>query len=108
VAFAVANRHMVPVSFDPFASSVDGAEITAPLFVLLTLAMMSGVVVGGLVTWIAQGRFRRALREARREAANWRNQAERLQAAPVSSVSKLPTEKDRSATKASTRLLAHS
>jgi uncharacterized integral membrane protein len=108
VAFAVANRHIVSVSFDPFASNLDGGEITAPLFVVLTLATMCGVVIGGLVTWVAQGRFRRALREARRDAANWRNQVERMQAAPVPSASKLSVEKDRSAAKASTRLLAHS
>jgi uncharacterized integral membrane protein len=109
LAFAVANRHEVSVSFDPFAGGLDGGEITAPLFVILTLALICGVIIGGAATWIAQGRNRRALREARREAANWRSQAERSQAASISPPAKfVAAEKDRPTTSASTKLLAHS
>jgi uncharacterized integral membrane protein len=80
LAFAVANRHVVAVSFDPFAGNVADMQIAAPLFVLLILALMCGVLIGGVVTWFAQSRHRRALREARSEAARWRSQCERLQA----------------------------
>lgn len=83
VAFAVANRHEVPVSLDPFAP--EKALQTAPLFILLILALMCGVVIGGTFTWFAQGRHRRALREARGDAARWRGQAERAQPATASS-----------------------
>jgi uncharacterized integral membrane protein len=75
--FAFANRHMVTVSFDPFASGdVPAVAIEAPLFVALTLAMMIGVVAGGAATWLAQGKYRRAARQSRAEADKWRAEAE--------------------------------
>jgi uncharacterized integral membrane protein len=80
VAFAVANRHAVSVSFDPFSGDMAGGQVAAPLFIILILAVMVGVVIGGSVTWMAQGRHRRALREARSEAARWRSRSEDLQA----------------------------
>lgn len=64
IALAVANRHNVSVSFDPFSSDTIG-EIQAPLFVVLILAIMFGVVIGGLATWFAQGKHRRTVRELR-------------------------------------------
>lgn len=80
LAFAVANRHNVSVSFDPFSGDMEGGHLTAPLFLLLIVAMMCGVVIGGSVTWFAQSRHRRALREARSEAVRWRNRAGRAPA----------------------------
>jgi uncharacterized integral membrane protein len=74
LALAVANRHDVRVSFDPFSSDQTG-EIQAPLFVVLILAVMFGVLLGSLATWFAQGKHRRALREQRAEAARVRDEA---------------------------------
>ncbi|MGO9004343.1 MAG: lipopolysaccharide assembly LapA domain-containing protein [Beijerinckiaceae bacterium] len=108
LAFAVANRHDVSISFDPFSGGTGGDEIKAPLFIVLILALMCGVLIGGGVTWFAHGRHRRALREARSEAARWRSQAESSQAASSSSPAKFsPLQKEPSAT-APGRLLAHS
>lgn len=76
VAFAVANRHEVTVSFDPFSGDMAGGRIALPLFLVLILSMMCGVVIGGAVTWLAQGRHRRALRDARSDAARWRSEAQ--------------------------------
>jgi uncharacterized integral membrane protein len=73
VALAVANRHAVTVSFDPFSSAAVGA-VEAPLFVILIAAIIVGVVVGGFFTWVSQGKHRRALRESRAEAARLRGQ----------------------------------
>jgi uncharacterized integral membrane protein len=83
VAFAVANRHEVIVSFDPFSGDMAGGRIALPLFLVLILAMMCGVVIGGAVTWLAQGRHRRALRDARSDAARWRNEAQSTRAQPA-------------------------
>jgi uncharacterized integral membrane protein len=77
LAFAFANRHIVTVSFDPFAAD-DGpafAAISAPLFLLLFLAAMVGVLAGGAVTWLRQGKHRRAARVNRAEAERLRGQA---------------------------------
>ncbi len=74
LALAVANRGNVVVSFDPFPSDTTG-KVQAPLFVVLILVLMFGVVLGSLATWLAQGKHRRALRDLRAEAARVRDEA---------------------------------
>ncbi len=74
LALAVANRADVVVSFDPFSSDTTG-QFQAPLFVVLILAVMFGVVLGGLATWFGQGKYRRASRDLRAEAARLREEA---------------------------------
>jgi uncharacterized integral membrane protein len=77
--FAFANRHLVTVSFDPFAGNdVSGPSVTAPLFILLILAIGVGVILGGVSGWIKQARLRRAARDARAEADEARSEAARL------------------------------
>ncbi len=79
--FAFANRHTVTVSFDPFASGdIPAFTIEAPLFIVLILAIMVGVVAGSAATWLAQGKHRRAARQCRAEADKWRAEAARAQA----------------------------
>jgi hypothetical protein len=82
LGFAFANRELVTVSFDPFASSDSAAfSIPAPLFAVVTVAAMLGVVAGATATWISQGRHRRASRLSRREAEKWRAQAQAVKSA---------------------------
>ncbi|MDE2578851.1 MAG: DUF1049 domain-containing protein [Hyphomicrobiales bacterium] len=76
--FALANRHSVTVSFDPFSGDIPGFAITAPLFIHLILAGAVGALAGGFVVWWRQGRFRRAARQARDEADDLKNEAQRL------------------------------
>ncbi len=78
VMFAVANRHAVTVSFDPFSGEAPAFALTGPLFVVLVLVLVGGVVVGGAATWLGQARHRRAARAARREAEDARAEAARL------------------------------
>lgn len=68
VAFAVANRHFVTVSFDPFIADDPSLSITLPLFLLLILAAALGVVAGGSAVWFGQRRWRRAARRNDAEA----------------------------------------
>ena len=68
VVFAVANRHEVTVSFDPFNSGDPALTYTTPLFVLIIAAVALGVLAGGCATWIGQRRWRRAARQHRAEA----------------------------------------
>jgi uncharacterized integral membrane protein len=82
LGFAFANRHDVIVSFDPFAGIDTAAfSIAAPLFVVVIVAAMLGVVAGALATWVSQGRHRRASRRSRAEAEKLRAQAQALRAA---------------------------
>src|SRR5215813_5257638 len=62
VVFAVANRHFVTVSFDPFNSTDPALSMSLPLFVLIISVAIMGVVAGGCATWFGQRRWRRAAR----------------------------------------------
>jgi uncharacterized integral membrane protein len=82
LGFAFANRDFVTVSFDPFSSAENAAfSIPAPLFAVVIVAAMLGVIAGALATWFSQGRHRRASRQSRVEAEKWRAQAQALKTA---------------------------
>ena len=74
IVFAVANRHLVTLSFDPFDYSDAALGVTLPLFVVIIAFAMLGVVVGGIATWFGQRRWRRAARLNETEARNARSQ----------------------------------
>ena len=74
VIFAVANRHMVRVSLDPFNSADPALSFSMPLFILILLAAIAGVAAGGLATWFRQGRWRRAARRHEADARDARSQ----------------------------------
>jgi uncharacterized integral membrane protein len=80
VIFAVANRHLVTVSFDPFNSVTPTVAITLPLFVVIIAVAMLGVLAGGMATWFRQGRFRRAARQSEAEARRAQTQLADLRA----------------------------
>jgi uncharacterized integral membrane protein len=79
VALAVSNRTAVRLVYWPEQL---GGELglTLPLFAALMLALMAGVIIGGLATWLTQGSHRRAERQYRREAERLKSEAERLKA----------------------------
>jgi len=63
IAFAVANRQSVTVSFDPFSSTSPAYAATLPLFVLIFVLLILGVLVGGAAAWIGQSKWRRSARK---------------------------------------------
>jgi len=82
MVFAVANRHFVTVSFDPFVANDPSFSVTLPLFLLLIVVAALGVLVGGCAVWFGQRHWRRAARRhdadaraARGELADLRAQA---------------------------------
>jgi len=68
VVFAVANRHLVTVSFDPFLGNDPAFSVSLPLFMLLIMVAILGVLAGGSAAWFGQRRWRRAARRHAREA----------------------------------------
>src|ERR1700761_6305865 len=68
VTFAVANRHFVTVSFDPFNSANPSVSATMPLFALIIVVAILGVIAGGSATWFGQRRWRRAARQHEADA----------------------------------------
>jgi uncharacterized integral membrane protein len=83
IVFAVANRHFVTVSFDPFNSAVPSLAVRLPLFALIILVAIIGVVAGGSATWFRQRRWRRAARRHEADARTARAEVADLRAASV-------------------------
>jgi uncharacterized integral membrane protein len=81
VVFAVANHHLVTVSFDPFNFADPSIAVRLPLFVVIIAMAMVGVVAGGVATWFRQRRWRRAARQYEAEARQMRAQLADLRAA---------------------------
>lgn len=67
IAFAVANRQTVTVSFDPFDATQPAYAASLPLFVLIFVLVIFGVLLGGIVTWMRQARWHWAARRAENE-----------------------------------------
>ena len=56
VMFAVANRELVAVSFDPFDTVRPAFALKLPLYVLIFILVGLGVVVGGVAAWLRQSK----------------------------------------------------
>src|SRR5688572_4962394 len=78
VAFAVANRHPVTVSFDPFSSTAPAYTVTVYLFVIVFVLLIAGVIVSGTAVWFGQRRIRRARRRLDAEVAALHREIEGL------------------------------
>jgi uncharacterized integral membrane protein len=83
VAFAVANRQSVTVSFDPFNTNAPAASLTLPLFALLIVTLIVGVIIGGMAVRLGHGRWRRLARRLEREAGELRAKLDALQGTAV-------------------------
>jgi len=83
VVFAVANRHAVTVSFDPFNSTDPSLGVRLPLFVVIIAVAILGVVAGGTATWFRQRHWRRAARRHEADLRQMRAQLADLHAAAM-------------------------
>lgn len=65
---ALGNRQIVTLHLHPF-QDIEQPEHTldVPLYLVMLVAVMIGVVIGGFATWLEQGRHRAAARRARAE-----------------------------------------
>jgi len=84
LAFAVANRRFVVVSFNPFDSADLSMALNLPLFIVIIASAIVGVIAGSCVIWFGQRRWRRTARRLETEAADMRLQMAdmRLKLAP--------------------------
>jgi uncharacterized integral membrane protein len=85
IVFAVANRHLVTVSFDPFNSRDPSVGVTMPLFAVIIAVAVLGVVAGGTATWFRQRHWRRAARQHEADARQAQAQLVELRASAAAS-----------------------
>ncbi len=74
LCFAVANRHSVTIFFNPLIAEDQEYSVAVPLYLILLLMLMTGVMIGGIAAWLAQGKHRRAARRARAEVDRLKTQ----------------------------------
>jgi len=90
IAFAVANRQSVTVSFDPFNAQQPAASVTLPLFALVIVLLIIGVVIGGSASWLRHGRWRRVARRLERELGKMRDELDAHKRAAVAAAPNIP------------------
>jgi len=79
VLFALANRGVVQIGFDPLTPEVPFvAPIQMPMFVLIYAVLMAGVLIGGIASWFAQSRHRAEERHLRRRAEALEGELDRV------------------------------
>lgn len=62
VFLAVANRHRVLFSFDPFDTEQPALALEVPLFAIVLAAVFIGMMIGGAAVWARQSRRRKVAR----------------------------------------------
>ena len=87
IVFAVANRHFVTVSFDPFNSTDPAIAVSMPLFVVIIAVAILGVAAGGMATWFRQRHWRRAARQHEADARRARAEMADLRATAAGTTS---------------------
>ncbi|MBS0267546.1 MAG: hypothetical protein JSS54_01055 [Proteobacteria bacterium] len=78
VAIAVSNRQPVDLILDPFRPETPALSIVLPFYIYLMAALVLGVILGGVATWMGQSRWRQTARSQGRRAARWQAEADRL------------------------------
>jgi uncharacterized integral membrane protein len=75
IAFVVANRQWVTLSFDPFNVPHPAFAIAMPLWSVLMAGLFIGICVGWAASWANQGRARKKARADKAELDRLRQQA---------------------------------
>ncbi|MGO4683208.1 hypothetical protein [Hyphomicrobium sp. 2TAF46] len=78
VAIAVSNRQPVDLILDPFRPEKPALSVVLPFYIYLMAALVLGVILGGVATWMGQSRWRQTARSQGRRAARWQAEADRL------------------------------
>jgi uncharacterized integral membrane protein len=78
ITLAVANRDPVRMVLDPFRPDAPVISLTLPFYAYLLGALTLGVVLGGVATWLGQGRWRKTARLKTQDAMRWQAEADRL------------------------------
>ncbi len=68
IFFALANRHLVKLNFDPLTPENPFLpSVNIPLFIIIFAILLLGIILGGVAVWFSQAKNRKALRKTRNE-----------------------------------------
>ncbi|MGJ8528571.1 lipopolysaccharide assembly protein LapA domain-containing protein [Maritalea sp.] len=66
--FALANRHTVQIGIDPISPLTPfWGPVELPLFVVIYICLILGVLLGGIGGWFSQGKHRKGERKLQRD-----------------------------------------
>ena len=77
VLLAIANDHTVTVHLNPFDTSDPVLRTDLALYQLAFVLFVVGALIGAVVAWSGQRKYRRQARQTSQEAAFWQARAER-------------------------------
>lgn len=90
VAFFVANRSPVTISFDPSSLQDPAIAFTAPLWAGLSGTLLVGFLLGAMGMWISGAKHRRQAREHRRRVRELEREVALAEDRPVGGRTNLP------------------
>ncbi|MEQ9518441.1 MAG: lipopolysaccharide assembly protein LapA domain-containing protein [Parvibaculum sp.] len=66
VYLAVANKERVLFNLDAFNPSAPALALDVPLFLVVLVSLLLGILIGGAAAWTAQGRWRKEAKATRK------------------------------------------
>lgn len=77
-AILFANREVVTFNLDPLNSSNPLFSIDAPLYLIALSFMIFGIILGAVIDWLKQGKYRKELRTTKKQFNKLSKETERL------------------------------
>jgi uncharacterized integral membrane protein len=81
ISFAIANRQIVTVSLDPFDAANPALVVSQPLYLIIFVLLIGGVVLGGCAAWLRQAKWRARARRAEAQLNALRSRSSAVPAA---------------------------
>ena len=78
IALSIANRQLIAFSFDPLDGDDPALTLRLPLFALVLVSILIGILAGGFAAWVRQGKWRKAARANAHEMARWQREVREL------------------------------
>ena len=75
IVLSVANRQPVTLRLDPFNEVSPAIAFTLPFFMHLFAALLVGMLIGGMVAWFGQSKYRRQARQEKQKAERFELEA---------------------------------
>ena len=78
LVFAVSNRQIVALFYNPFTRDVSDPPLALPLFIIIVGSFVFGMIFGGVFVWWRQRSYRKDARRLDKESRYWHEEADYL------------------------------